>query len=378
MDDCSHDVVAVARGNLSDQAEVEQHELASIRTAVHKHQVPRVRVSVEETPRQQLVQEDLLSVLDPLLDPSRFKVRELSAINPLGHQDAASGVLHVDIWDDHTRAIWRLGNQLCHLDLVEALVSEVQLGIKTLSKSLDQSLEVGALRGHSRGQLRDNTRRLPHDIEILADERQGARALNLDSHHVAAFLQLAFVDLRERGRSYRLLRELHEDFTDRPAELSLDQGPGYVGVKCRDFVLQAAELIHHLWREHVWPNAEHLAELDEGRTQRLNGVNGLPRQISLFGLEPASDRNSESFGDPRRGQAQELSPATCELPRVLPPIGVQLIDAVHQGQSILIHLVANGVGILALQALPRDVADAATLLFQLLLARHVTVDCAHR
>ncbi len=79
------------------------------------------------------------------------------------------------------------------------------------------------------------------------------------------------VDLRDGGRGDRLGIEPREELLEGSAKLGLDRPLGDTGLERRHLVLQPGELPHELLAEQVGPQAEPLTELDEGRTQFLEG-----------------------------------------------------------------------------------------------------------
>ena len=75
--------------------------------------------------------------------------------------------------------------------------------------------------------------------------------------------------LRDGGARHRQRLELLEHLRHRPAERAFELGVGERGRKRRHLVLQPRQFVGDIGGQQVAPGGEHLAELDEQRSQGL-------------------------------------------------------------------------------------------------------------
>ena len=101
---------------------------------------------------------------------------------------------------------------------------------------------------------------------VVAD----ARALDLDRHRLAA-VQDGAVDLADRGGGERLVAERPEDRLGIGAELLADDRADLVVRERRDLVEELEQLVAVGGRQQVEAQGQHLAQLDPGAAQALEG-----------------------------------------------------------------------------------------------------------
>ena len=193
---------------------------------------------------------------------------------------------------------------------IARLVGEVELAVDALRELAHLLLRPVA--PHLLPFALDDARAMRHQPEIGLDDPPQSRAQHLDDD-LFARMQPCLVDLGDRGRGDGRLVEFGEDLFRRSAEVLLelrtDLGPGHG----RDLGVQLAELVGPFGAEQVGAGRHDLAELDEGRPQRLDGAAhalrlGEARDIGtrrIAGRDPGDDVQPQLVEDLGEAVAQE-------------------------------------------------------------------------
>lgn len=103
------------------------------------------------------------------------------------------------------------------------------------------------------------------------------------------------------------------------------------------------------------PNRQDLAELDVGRAQLLEVVDGVAGQGSAVALERPSDDGRREPRQPGRRDAREARPAPCQLAQPRGPEGVDPLLVVDEREALLVDLVRVKVD--GIHPAARDVRD---------------------
>ncbi len=101
---------------------------------------------------------------------------------------------------------------------------------------------------------------------VAIDVRPDAGVANLDDD-LAAVLEARGMDLGDRGGGEWRAVEVREDLGDRTCECALDFGDGDFSREGSNMILQGLQGGDVVVRQQIAPQAERLAEFDEGRSE---------------------------------------------------------------------------------------------------------------
>ena len=146
------------------EAKVDEGDLVLARLVVEAHQVPRVRVRVEQAKLQELREEGLLRDGRELCDFLCRRIAQLAPVDPLAYEEPPGREGEVDLRHEHA-----LAPGLRELDpegfLVGRLVDEVELSVEPDSPLGEERHVVGALlRGEAVGQALEDLGRASEDV----------------------------------------------------------------------------------------------------------------------------------------------------------------------------------------------------------------------
>jgi hypothetical protein len=197
------------------------------------------------------------------------------------------------------------GGDVAGLDL------EVELFPQRLGEALRERHR--AERTAPRGSAFQRAGQPDDDVEVPLDDQPDVRPLHLH-HDVLPGLQPRPVDLRDGGRRQRRGAELGEHLARSRVQLAGQDCLDLVPRRRRDLVLQLAQLLDELDRQHVAPCRQHLAELDERHAalfeRQPQGLReprlGLPA-LALRRVAPAAEVRPETV--PERDQGDLRVPA---------------------------------------------------------------------
>ena len=102
--------------------------------------------------------------------------------------------------------------------------------------------------------------------KVVLDDAIDARAQHLD-RNLGAVGQARQMNLCDRGGGYRRAFKVTENLIDRFAIKTFQHVQCLCGGEGRDAVLQQRELVGEVGRQQVAPGRQHLAELDEDRSE---------------------------------------------------------------------------------------------------------------
>ncbi len=228
-------------------------------------------------------------------------IGQRDAVQELLHQHALGRVFPVDLGEDDVVAVGEHGRQ--HL-AVAALVDEVELAVDACREVAHLLLRLVA--GDLWPFALDDAGAVAHQAQVRLDDLAQARPQHLDDD-VLARLQPGPVDLGDRSRGDRVCVELGEDVFGRAAEILLELGPDLLPRHRRDLAVQAAEFLGPFGRQQVGAARQDLAELDEGRTQRLDGA------ARALGRRQSCDVGNEALRAATRAMACSPSRSTTLL-----------------------------------------------------------------
>ena len=279
-------VFLVARIERADDAEVQRDVALEGRRRQRHHDVARVHVGVEEAVAEHLGEEDGHAVARQPGDVDAGLAQPLDladrhAEHALHHQHLGRAEV-----PDHLRHHQQV--QAVHVAAqlrgVGRLAAQVQLVVQVLVELGDhfaraQAPAVGR-------QALEPARTGAQQPQVGVDHLEHAGTQHLD-RHLAAVVQHAEMHLRDRGAGHRIGIELRKHRLDRPAERLLDQLARQRAGERRHAVLQPGQLVGDVGRHQVAPGGQHLAELDEDRTEPLEGQ---AQAHAARRIEPLADR----------------------------------------------------------------------------------------
>ena len=242
-------------------------------------------------------------------------VVELEPVEALHHEHAAGHELGVRAGHD-VAGLAEVVEHRRDVEHVGGLDAEVELLDDGVGEQLDERRGVG--QGGDRD-APDEVRGEPgHRPQVDVHEAGDVGALDLDDD-VLARDQAGGVHLGDRGGGDRLGGERLEDLAERPSEVGLD-GPADVVERLGGHLVAAAlELLDQLAGEDALAGGDDLPELDERRTERLDGQTQPSRTARLTPSgprtrpaaappQPRHDRRPEP-GDDRHPTAAGRQPA---------------------------------------------------------------------
>src|SRR5258706_4375969 len=237
--------------------------------AVGRHQdVPRVHVGVKEPVAENLREENLDAGTRELrdLDAQRAQFTHLAD----RHADHA---LH-----DHDLGAAEVPEYFRHEQQRRVVEIAAQLaGVGRLAHQIEFVLQMPFELGHHfpglepaavRPELLDKAGGDIEQRDVLDDDRRNSRTQNLDGDFESDG-QHGEMDLRHRsaGDCHRI--ETFENLVDRQAVGAFQRAIGLFDRERRHSVLQPGELISDIERDQIAPRRQHLAELDEYRSERF-------------------------------------------------------------------------------------------------------------
>ena len=272
VDDGLRERLALADVDLRAQPEVDQRQAAP---GVHE-QVARVRVAVVGAHVEHLPHEELDAQRHQPRDLRLRRAAELVAVDPVRRQHLAAPEPHGGDVHVASEAARRRERELRgHVLLVRRLLLVVELGPRAPREGLDERLVVGPLlRRQVKLRALHEARPLAEQGEVQGHGRDDVRALDLERDGPP--LELDLVDLAQaRGRDGRRRRvepaEAHRADLRRDGRESCGGGNSWHGVA------EAPQLVQRRGGHDVRPDAQRLAELDEGRPEGDERVAALDR-----------------------------------------------------------------------------------------------------
>ncbi len=274
----------------ADDAEIDGGQLRRRRD----EQIAFVQVGMESAVVERLAEEGTDQVVGRFLvvKPGQgegFRARQRRAVGPFGDQNAARHLVPDDLGRLHPRF---LVDDLADFVAGRGFEAQVEFEQQRLGDRGDEG--DGLKTACRREKEGDDARRQGHHGDVGGDDLFDAGAQDLD-RHLAAIEQDRFMGLGDRGRADNLA-EMREDGIDRLAERFDHAGLGHGARKGRQLVLQVGEVGNKLATEDIAARRQHLAELDEGRPQLLegDGVAFAGAQVGLFGEERPQDRHEKA------------------------------------------------------------------------------------
>ncbi len=280
--------------------EVDEAELG----AGEDEQVSRMGICMEEPMDEDLLEHEVAqSPRQPRPQrPVRLVHQEpahLLAVHELHHQQPTCALRDPDPREPKVR----FPNKLTLEPLqVPGLHREVEFPKEVASQLLNQGTRLPGTRLLDLGlqQLGQTFQ----DVQIGLHGPTDVRTLDLD-HHPLPSPQPGPMNLRDGGRTDRLLVDLREDIRHRPLQLRLNHPSNRVEWQGGDRILKPHQLLEELGRHQTRAAGENLARLHEGRPEFLEcppkflGLGEIPHRVRL-GPQPTRRKPHQA----RQMQAQ--------------------------------------------------------------------------
>ena len=260
-------VVLVFPGQAADDAAVDGDVTGFGGVVPRDEDIAGMHVGMEEIVAEDLGEEYLHTTLGQLLEigalgAQGIDIRHRNAVDALLDHDLTMGQRPVNGGHVEQRRALEVALELRG---VGSFLVEIELVEQRRFVVLHHFHRAEATRfGDPAHQAREGVQQ----ADILAHDAIDTGANDLD-HDLLAAVQLGGVNLGDRRRGHRLGLERRERFLDRLAQLDLDHGAGGLAGEGGDLILQPFEFIGDIRRQQIAARRQHLAELDEDRSQRF-------------------------------------------------------------------------------------------------------------